>query len=56
MTAQTITGQLLAVRPQPDTIAQIDNSALRKNTATLRIVFISLPPELRAGTARPVGI
>jgi hypothetical protein len=42
ITAQTITGQLFADRPQPDTIAHIDNSAPKKNTATLRIVFMSL--------------
>jgi hypothetical protein len=46
MTAQIITGQLFAASPQPDTIAQIDNSALRKNTATLRIVFMPLLPKI----------
>jgi hypothetical protein len=44
MTAETMTGQLFAVRPQPDTIAQIVSRALRKNTATLVIVFIPTPP------------
>jgi len=54
MTARTITGQLLADRPQPDTIAQIVNSALRKNTATLKIVFMSLLPKLRARRPPPL--
>jgi hypothetical protein len=48
MTAQTITGQLFADKPQPDTIAHIDNSALKKNIATFRIVFMSLLRKLGA--------
>jgi hypothetical protein len=40
----------LAVRPQPATIAQIDNTALRKNTATLKVVFTLLLPNVWAAT------
>jgi hypothetical protein len=40
--AKTITGQLFADKPQPDTIAHIDNRELKKNIATFRIVFMSL--------------
>jgi hypothetical protein len=52
MTAKMITGQLLALMPQPDTIAQIDNSALRKNTATLKIVFMPLLPKIMCVATR----